>query len=72
MIERFLAGVQRMVAGVIGILLLVGLLIGLVAWARSDPEGLKELAAKVVDAVVAFISWLADLIAGIVDGSGAA
>ena len=71
MIDRFLAGAQRVIAGVIGIVLLLGLLIGLVAWARSDPEGLKKLAVTVVNAVIAFFAWLFRLAAGIIDGSGA-
>ena len=71
MIERFLMGIQRMIAGVIGIVLLLGLLVGLVAWVRSDPEGLKELAVTVIDGVIAFFRWLFHLITSIVDGAGA-
>lgn len=69
MIERFMAGLQRLIAGAIGILLLLGLLVGLVAWAASDPEAIKELAARVVDGVVVAITWLGGLIADIVDGA---
>lgn len=71
MIDRFLTSVQRLIAAVIGIALLLGLLVGLVAWARSNPEALKELATQVVDAVVASVLWLGRLIADIVDGASA-
>lgn len=70
MIERFLVGVQRAIAGVLGILVLFGLLIGLVLWARNDPEALRALVAKLVDAAVSLISWLCDLIVRALDQAG--
>ena len=70
MIERFLIGVQRAIAGVLGILVLFGLLIGLVLWARNDPEALRALVAKLVDAAVSLITWLCDLIVGTLDQAG--
>lgn len=70
MIERFLIGVQRAIAGVLGILVLFGLLIGLVLWARNDPEALRALVAKLVDAAVALITWMCDLIVRTLDQAG--
>lgn len=70
MIERFLIGVQRAIAGVLGILVLFGLLIGLVLWASNDPEGLRALVGKLVDAAVALITWLSDLIVRTLDQAG--
>ena len=70
MIERFLIGVQRAIAGVLGILVLFGLLIGLVLWARNDPEALQALVAKLVDAAVALVTWLSDLIVRTLDPAG--
>ena len=46
MIERFLIGLQRMLASVIGVLVLFALLIGLVTWARNDPAALQALVGK--------------------------
>ena len=70
MIDRFLASVQRGIAGVIGILVLFALLVGLVIWAKNDPQALQALVGKLVDAVVSLISWLCDLIVRALDRSG--
>jgi hypothetical protein len=70
MIDRFLAAVQRGVAGVIGILVLFALLVGLVVWAKNDPEALQVLVGKLVEAVVSLVSWLCDLIVRALDQGG--
>jgi hypothetical protein len=70
MIERFLIGVQRAIAGVVGILVLFALLVGLVLWGSNDPEALQALVGKLVDAAVALITWLCDLIVRTLDGAG--
>ena len=70
MIERFLVGVQRVIAGVMGTLILFGLLVGLVIWARNDPQALQALVGKLVDAAVALITWLCDLIVRTLDQAG--
>jgi hypothetical protein len=70
MIERFLIGAQRAISGALGILVLFGLLIGLVLWARNDPEALRALVAKLVHAAVSLITWLCDLIVRTLDGAG--
>jgi Ni,Fe-hydrogenase I cytochrome b subunit len=70
MIERFLIGVQRAIAGVVGILILFALLVGLVLWGSNDPEGLQALVGKLVEAAVALITWLCDLIVRTLDGAG--
>jgi hypothetical protein len=70
MIERFLIGVQRALASVIGVLVMFGLLVGLVIWARNDPAALQALVAKLVNAAVALITWLLDLIVRSLDKGG--
>jgi hypothetical protein len=70
MIDRFLASVQRGIAGVIGILVLFALLVGLVIWAKNDPQALQALVGKLVDATVSLISWLCDLIVRALDQAG--
>ena len=70
MIDRFLIGIQRMIAGVIGILILFGLLVGLVIWARNDPQALQALVGKLADAAVAVVTWLCDLIVSALDKAG--
>ena len=70
MIERFLAAVQRGIAGLIGVLILVAMLIGLVFWARDNPDALKALVGKVVEAIVSLISWLCGQIVEALDRGG--
>lgn len=70
MIERFLIGVQRAIAGVVGILVLFALLVGLVLWGSNDPDGLQALVGKLVEAAVAVITWLCDLLVRTLDGAG--
>ena len=70
MIDRFLASVQRGIAGVIGILVLFALLVGLVIWAKNDPQALQALVGKLVDATVSLVSWLCDLIVRALDQAG--
>ena len=70
MIERFLIGVQRAIAGVVGILVLFALLVGLVLWGSNDPDGLQALVGKLVEAAVALVTWLCDLIVRTLDGAG--
>jgi len=70
MIDRFVAAVQRGIAGVIGILILFALLVGLVIWAKNDPDALQALVGKLVQAVMSLISWLCDLIVRALDQGG--
>lgn len=70
MIDRLLAAVQRGIAGVIGVLILFGLLVGLVIWARSDPDAVQALVGKLVEAVVSIVTWLCDLVIRTLGGAG--
>jgi hypothetical protein len=49
---------------------LFALLVGLVIWAKNDPQALQALVGKLVDAVVSLVSWLCDLIVRALDRSG--
>lgn len=70
MIDRFLAAVQRGIAGAIGILILAALLVGLVIWGRNNPQALQALVGKLVDAAVSLVSWLSDQLVRALDRSG--
>ena len=70
MIERFMLGVQRAIAGAVGILVLFALLVGLVLWGSNDPDGLQALVGKLVEAAVAVITWLCDLLIRTLDQAG--
>jgi hypothetical protein len=70
MIDRFVAAVQRGIAGAIGILIMFALLVGLVMWVKNDPDALQALVGKLVQAVVSLVSWLCDLIVRALDQGG--
>ena len=70
MIERFVYAVQRLIAGAVGIVVMFALLVGLVLWAKANPQALEALAGKAVDAIVWFISWLAGLISSALSLAG--
>ena len=70
MMERFLVAVQRLMAGVFGVVVMFGFLIGLVIWGWRNPETLQALVGKLADAAVSLISWLSDQIVGALDEGG--
>ena len=70
MIDRFLVGLQRILASVLGVLVMFGLLIGLVIWGTNNPEALQALVGKLVDAAVSLIEWLCELIIRAVEQDG--
>lgn len=70
MIDRFLVGIQRLIANMIGVLVMFALLVGLVIWARNNPAALQELVGKLVDAIVSLVSWLSDLLVRSLDQGG--
>lgn len=70
MIQRMVGGAVNALTGAIKIVLLFGVLVGLVVWARNDPEAWKALMAKVAGAGVALVNWVADLVVGLLDKTG--
>lgn len=70
MIERFLVAIQRLMAGVFGVLVMFGFLISLVIWGWRNPETLQALVGKLADALVSLISWLSDQLVRALDEGG--
>jgi len=70
MIDRFLVGIQRLIASMIGVLVMFALLVGLVIWARNNPAALQALVGKLADAAVSLVAWLSDLLVRSLDQGG--
>lgn len=70
MIDKMVSGAVNALTGAIKVVILFGVLVGLVVWARNDPESWKAFMAKAAGAGVAVLSWVIDLIVGLVDKSG--
>jgi uncharacterized membrane protein len=62
MIEKMVGGAVNALTGAIKVVVLFGVLVGLVMWARNDPESWKAAMAKVAGMLVALISWVTDLV----------
>ena len=69
--ERLVVGTLAALAGVIKIVLLFGILVGLVAWAGTNPGSFREVMAAVAGLGVSFLLWLVDLLQGLLDRAAA-
>ncbi|HVQ91521.1 MAG TPA: hypothetical protein VMU51_10840 [Mycobacteriales bacterium] len=70
MIQKMVSGALSALTGAIKVVLLFGVLVGLVIWARNDPEAWKQLMAKVAGAGVMLVTQVADLVIGLLDKAG--
>jgi hypothetical protein len=67
MIDKLVSGALSALGGAIKVVLLFGVLVGLVVWARTNPESWKAAMAQVAGLGVSFVSWLANLLQGWLD-----
>ena len=51
-------------------MLLFGVLVGLVVWARTNPESWKAVMAQVAGVGVALVTWVCDLIVSLLGQAG--
>lgn len=70
MIEKLVSGALSALGGAIKVVLLFGVLVGLVVWARTNPESWKAAMAQVAGLGVSFVEWLAGLLQGWLDQAG--
>lgn len=70
MIQKVVSGAMSALTGAIKIVLLFGVLVGLVVWARHDPAAWKALMAKVASAGIALVTWVADLVISLLNKVG--
>lgn len=71
MIDKLVSGALSALGGAIKVVLLFGVLVGLVVWARTNPESWKAAMAQVAGLGVSFVSWLANLLQGWLDQAAA-
>lgn len=70
MIDRLVYGALSALGGAIKVVLLFGVLVGLVVWARTNPESWKDAMSAVAGLGVSFVTWLCDLLQGWLDQAG--
>jgi hypothetical protein len=61
-IDKMVASATNALRGLIVIVILFGVLVGLVAWGRDDPQGVEATMANVAEAGVAIVNWVCNLI----------
>jgi hypothetical protein len=69
MIDKIVGGAINALVGALKVVALFGVLVGLVVWAQADPESWKALMADIAGAGVALVSWVCDLIVGLIPKS---
>jgi len=62
MIDKLVGGAVNALTGAIKVVVLFGILVGLVVWAKTDPDSWKALMAQVAGAGVAVLTWVLDLV----------
>jgi hypothetical protein len=70
MIDKMVSGAVNALTGAIKVVVLFGVLVGLVVWARQDPESWKAVMAQVAGVGVALVSWVCDLIVSVLNQGG--
>lgn len=66
MIDKMVSGTIGALVGALKVVVLFGILVGLVVWAKADPESWKALMAQVAGALVALVSWVCQLIVDLI------
>jgi uncharacterized membrane protein len=70
MLQKMVDGALGALVGAIKVVVLFGVLVGLVVWARNDPESWKAVMAKVAGALVALVTWVTDLLVSLLGQAG--
>lgn len=66
MIDKMVGGAISALVGALKVVVLFGILVGLVVWAKADPASWKALMAQVAGALVALVSWVCQLIVDLI------
>jgi uncharacterized membrane protein len=70
MLQRMVDGVIGALFGAIKVVVLFGVLVGLVVWAKADPESWQRVMASVAGAAMLMVTKLAELITSLLNGAG--
>lgn len=71
MIDSLVKGALAALGGAIKVVLLFGVLVGLVVWARADPESWKAAMSAIAQLGVSFVMWLVGLLQSWLDQAAA-
>ena len=69
--DKLVGGALSALSGAIKVVLLFGVLVGLVVWARTNPESWKQAMAAVAGLGVSFVTWLTGLLQSWLDQAAA-
>ena len=69
MIDKMVGGAINALVGALKVVVLFGILVGLVVWAKADPDSWKALMAQVAGALVSIVSWVCRLIVDLIPKS---
>ncbi len=70
MIDKLVSGALSALGGAIKVVLLFGVLVGLVVWARTNPESWKAAMSQVAGLAVSFVTWVCSVLQGWLDQAG--
>ena len=70
MIDKLVGGAVNALTGAIKVVVLFGVLVGLVVWARTNPESWKAVMAQVAGVGVALVTSVCDLIGSLLGQAG--
>jgi hypothetical protein len=70
MIDKLVGGAVHALTGALKVVVLFGVLVGLVVWARTNPDSWKAVMADVAGVGVAFVTWVCDLLLSLLDNAG--
>jgi hypothetical protein len=70
MIDKLVTGALSALSGAIKVVVLFGILVGLVVWARTNPESWKAAMAQLAGLGVSFVEWVAGILQSWLDQAG--
>lgn len=70
MLTKMVDGAIGALVGAIKVVLLFGVLVGLVVWAKTNPESWKAVMSQVAGVGVALVTWVCDLIVSLLPKAG--
>jgi uncharacterized membrane protein len=71
MIDKLVGGALNALSGAIKVVVLTGILVGLVVWARTNPESWKSAMSAVAGLGISFVEWVAGTLQSWLDNANA-
>ena len=70
MLQRMVDGAANALFGAIKVVILFGVLVGIIVWAKADPASWQAVMAKVAGALMLLVTKLAELVTSLLDQAG--